>query len=438
MNTTAGSYALLGARVPRDAGVATKLREAGALTLGKANMAEFSGFRTLNDTGSWSAYGGQNYGAYYPKMDPGGYSGGSAVAASLGLAFGTLGTGANAGIISPADSNNVVAIHPTIGLTSNDFIVEFSGNYGTPRPMARTVKDAAYMLQAMAGVDSNDNHAKAVTRASDESYGPSPDYVAACNLDALQGKRIGVPRNSLYNYSDYGSAIPNAFEAALGILRDAGAIVVDNTNYTAVDEWYNYTDALALSDIRFKEGFELYTSQLSANPNNIYSVEDLLNFSQTSPLENYPTYGTEGFEEVLGYSFSSTSPEFKAIYEKSLELVGKGGLLGALETYKLDTVVIPSAWVVGGVSGALGAPVISVPLGAFPPDTEATQVLDNFDTVSPSPNYPFSIAFCGPRFSEELLIGMAYAFEQRTKVRQKIKPYLELSIELADAIGSKS
>ncbi len=430
METTAGSWALFGSRVNRDGGVAAKLRAAGVVFLGKANMGELSAYRTLNDTASWSAFGGQVYGAYYPQMDPGGASAGSAVAASIGLAFGALATGLNSAITSPADSNNIVAIHPTVGLTSRDLVVEIGGNEGTVGPMGRTVKDVAYMLQAMAGPDPRDNYTSVGPFAS----GKTPNYVAACNSNALQGKRIGVPRNTLLNFTQFGYAESNAFEASLNVLRQAGAIIVDNTNYTAFDQYIDSVDPLTIGSLDFKATFQNYLKQLSRNPNNIQSVQDLLNFTQKSPLEDYPAHGTDGFEEVLAIPFNNTSPQYWTAYQNTLFLGGDGGILGALKKYNLDAMVLPTAWS-ATVSALVGAPVISVPQGALPSNTTVQKLYPNFDVTGPTPNYPFGLAFLGPRFSEELLIGLAYAFEQKTQVRQKIKPYLAPKTELKDVLG---
>ena len=189
---------------------------------------------------------------------------GSGVAASLGLSLAAVGAAGNAGLITPAGYNNVVAIHPTIGLVSRDLVLTTFGQCGTVGPLTRTVKDAAYLLQAMAGVDSNDNYTSAIPWASGAS---APDYVAACSKDALHGKRIGVIRNTFKELgTEPGGVIYKAFNEALDTLREAGAEIVDNTNYTAYDQWSNYTSAPFVFT-GFRTAFEKYTSQLTTNPN---------------------------------------------------------------------------------------------------------------------------------------------------------------------------
>lgn len=213
MNNTAGSYALLGAQVPRDSTMADKLRKAGAVILGKANLSQWANFRSTNSSNGWSAHGGQTYAAYYPDQDPSGSSSGSGVASALGLALASLGTETDGSIVSPSDANNLVGIKPTVGLTSRFLVIPISQHQDTVGPMARTVKDAAYLLAAIAGKDTNDNYTSAIP------YDPLPDYVAACNFSALAGKRLGVPRNVIEFFSDNTTGpIVSAFDEALTLI----------------------------------------------------------------------------------------------------------------------------------------------------------------------------------------------------------------------------
>ncbi|KAL8750623.1 MAG: hypothetical protein Q9184_006360, partial [Pyrenodesmia sp. 2 TL-2023] len=139
MSTTAGSFALLGATLPRDSGIAAKLRAAGVIIVGKTNLSQWANFRSFNSTNGWSAYGDQTFGAYYPQQDPSGSSSGSGVASSLGLALATLGTETSGSIVSPSQVNNVVGIKPTVGLTSRALVIPISERQDTVGPMARTV-----------------------------------------------------------------------------------------------------------------------------------------------------------------------------------------------------------------------------------------------------------------------------------------------------------
>jgi amidase len=435
MNNTAGSWSLIGARVPRDSTMAAKLRKAGAIILGKTNLSQWANYRSSNSSNGWSAYGGQTYGAYYPGQDPSGSSSGSGVASSLGLAFASLGTETDGSILSPSQMNNIVGIKPTVGLTSRSLVIPISEHQDTVGPMARTVKDAAYILQAIAGPDQYDNYTSAIPWASNTTHYTVPNYVAACTFDALLGKRIGVPRNVIGDRTKNNAPVYDAFESALTILRKAGAIIVENTNYTAYASYPSSTAEDTVLSGDFGPNLAAYLAQLSYNPQNVHTLADVTNFTQHFSLEEYPSRDTAVFDAALALNFTNTSPEFWAAYQEALYLGGAGGLLGALDSYALDAVVLPTN-VSPGISAIIGAPVITVPLGAYPANTTVvTNRRGNLNATAP--NVPFGISFAGRKWSEELLVGVAYAFEQRTNVREKLKPYLVPGTELGDVVGKK-
>jgi amidase len=432
MNNTAGSWSLVGARVPRDSTMAARLRKAGAIILGKTNLSQWANYRSSNSSNGWSAYGGQTYGAYYPGQDPSGSSSGSGVASSLGLAFAALGTETDGSILSPSQMNNIVGIKPTVGLTSRSLVIPISEHQDTVGPMARTVKDAAYILQAIAGPDQYDNYTSAIPWASNNTHYTVPNYVAACTFDALLGKRIGVPRNVIGARTQNSAPVYDAFESALTILRNAGAIIVENTNYTAYATYPNSTAEDTVLSGDFGPNLAAYLAQLSYNPENVHTLADVTNFTQHFPLEEYPSRDTAVFDAALALNFTNTSPEFWAAYQEALYLGGEGGILGALDTYALDAVVLPTN-VSPGISAIIGGPVITVPLGAYPANTTVvTNRRGNLNATAP--NVPFGISFAGRKWSEELLVGVAYAFEQRTNVREKVKPYLVPETELEDIV----
>ncbi|KAH6629223.1 amidase signature domain-containing protein [Boeremia exigua] len=436
MNNTAGSFSLLGAKVPRDATVASKLRAAGAIILGKTNLSQWANYRSANSSNGWSAYGGQTYAAYYPGQDPSGSSSGSGVAASLGLAFGTLGTETDGSIVSPSQLNNIVGIKPTVGLTSRALVIPISEHQDSVGPMARTVKDAAYILQAIAGPDPYDNYTSAIPWALNATNTTKPDYVAACKLDALVGKRIGIPRNALGRRTVVSAPVFDAFESAVAILQEAGAIIVDNTNYTAYAQYLNSTAEDTVLSGDFGPNLAAYLAQLTYNPNNVSDLKEVRNFTQTFPAEEYPSRDTAVFDSSLALNFTNTDAQFWAAYQEDLFLGGPGGILGALETYNLDAVVLPTR-TSSSISAIIGAPLITVPLGAYPSNTTVIQnARGNLNATAP--NVPFGIAFAGKYWSEESLIGFAYAYEQRSNVRTKVKPYMQPTIELVDVVRSKT
>ncbi|KAK4218887.1 putative glutamyl-tRNA amidotransferase subunit A [Rhypophila decipiens] len=431
MNNTAGSYSLLGAKVPEDSTIAAKLRMAGAIIFGKANLSQWANYRSSNSSNGWSSHGGQVEGAYYPQQDASGSSSGSGVAASLGLAAATVGTETDGSIISPADHNNIVGIKPTVGLTSRHLVIPISEHQDTIGPMARTVKDAAYMLSAIAGQDINDNYTSSIPFETNKI----PDYVSACDFSALKGKRIGVPRNLIDTSSEY-SPILASFNESLDVLREAGATIVDAINLPGYDpenrgRWYE-TNVI---EIDFVANLKSYFSKLSHNPHNITSLLDMKRFTQTHASEEWPQRDIQRWEGALNLTAngtSSLSAELWGNYTSQLDLSGRLGITGALENYTLDALVVPSIFE-SSLPARLGSPVISVPMGRYPSDTPVKMNgLGNL--VIRGPNMPFGISFLAERFSEEKLIGLAYAFEQRTLVREKVRPYIAPKTELGDVV----
>ncbi|EAU31864.1 predicted protein [Aspergillus terreus NIH2624] len=421
MQTSAGSYALVGAQTPEDATVVAKLRQKGAIILGKTSMSEWANVRSMNSSNGWNPRGGLTYAAYYPQQDPSGSSSGSGVAADLGLALGAL----DGSILYPSEANNIVGIKPTVGLTSRHMVVPISQRQDTIGPMARTVKDAALLLQAMAGPDPPDNY----TLAS--PFGQQiPDYPAACKLSALQGKRIGVAQNVLSGVS---SPVLSAFQHALDILQSAGATIVPGTNFTAWDEFRNSTTPDMVVAADFTSDLTTFLSSLTTNPNHIRSLDDLRAYTQHDPREQYPSRDTALWDLMLAGAVDNTSPAFWAMYQQNLYFGGEGGLLGALARHNLDAVVLPTA-VAARIPALIGSPVVTVPLGAWP---DGTPVVRNAfgDLVVQAPGVPFGMSFLGARWSEESLIGMAYAFEQRTRVRETLRRVVEPRGELGDVVA---
>lgn len=428
MGNTAGSHALAGAKVAEDSTVAAKLRKAGAVILGKANLSQWANCRSSNSSNGWSAYGGLTEGAYYPQQDPSGSSSGSGVAASLGLAFAALGTETDGSIVSPSSANNIVGIKPTVGLTSRYLVIPISEHQDTVGPMARTVKDAAYVLAAIAGPDPKDNYTSAIP------FETTPDYVAACDSSALEGKRIGIPRNMLGTADPDGVWI-TAFNESLAVFRDAGAEVVDDIH---LEGWDWALDKAAFSDIAlrdFARNLGEYFAQLVVNPQNITTLSDLQDFTQGSELEEWPARDTDRFQDGIEREMQEVTPEFWEAYQEYLYHAGELGVTGALRNHSLDALVVPSP-LASHFPAILGSPVVSVPLGRYPDDTPAVKNAFG-DLNAVSPNYPFGISFLGEWFSEERLIGLAYAFEQRTMARREVVPYIQPTTELEDVVGKR-
>lgn len=264
------------------------LRDAGAVILGKATMGEWAQMRSRKAMSShgWSAYGGQVYGAYYPLQDPSGSSSGSAVAPSIGLALGALATETSGSIVLPAEKSNVVGIKPTLGLTSRSMVIPISLRQDTVGPIAKTVKDAAYLLSAMSGRDNHDNW------TSVQPFDKVPDYVKACDYSALRGARLGIPRNGIRPFLSKSTApIMQAFETAVKVIGDAGASVVDQADFASFDIDAFGRNASIVLGTDFTAGIFEYLAQLIHNPNNVHDLRDVTEYTRNDPREEYSDRG---------------------------------------------------------------------------------------------------------------------------------------------------
>lgn len=389
MNNTAGSWSLVGAKVPRDSQVARKLREAGVVILGKTNLSQWANYRSDNSTNGWSAYGGQVYGAFYPNQDPSGSSSGSGVASSIGLALASLGTETDGSIVSPSDVNNLVGIKPTVGLTSRNLVIPISEHQDTVGPMARTVKDAAYILSAIAGEDPYDNYTSAIPFKNSTL----PDYVGACKEGSLVGARIGVARNLMdasYGVDTIANASSSAdlaaFQVALDVLRDAGATVVEGANFTAVEQWFNDSSSETIGlDADFIVNLVSYLDELTENPNGITDLVTETAFTHAFPAEDWPDRDTQIWDDALARGFNNTSPQFWEAHLNNLAVGGPGGILGALERDNLDAVVSLTS-VSSSFPALVGSPIVSVPLGFFPNGTRV--VPSRRELIATAPGIP--------------------------------------------------
>ncbi|KAK4658996.1 hypothetical protein QC762_106410 [Podospora pseudocomata] len=434
MENTAGSYALVGAKVPEDSTVVAKLRKAGAVILGKANMSQWANFRSFNSSNGWSSTGGQTEGAYFPKQDPVGSSSGSGVAISIGLAAASLGTETHGSIIAPAQMNNLVGIKPTVGLTSRHLVVPISERQDTIGPMARTVKDAAYLLAAIAGKDSKDNYTSSIP------FETLPDYVSACQLGSLSGKRIGIPRNLIPSPLPQSfQYIVSSFNTALGVLREANATIIDDL-YLPGQVLMNLGPyQMHVVNAEFISALPRYFASLTSNPANLTDLQSLINWTKShGHLEHYPDRDVARWEGVLtNTGHGNDSPYFWGNYSAQIYAAGPQGILGALKNHSLDALVIPTWWS-ATMPAMLGTPVVTVPMGKLPNDGSVVEEKDQRgDLVRWAGNLPFGISFVGEGFSEEKLIGLAYDFEQKTKVRETVKPYVKPKTELRDVVAER-
>ncbi|KAG8687222.1 hypothetical protein FRC11_007574, partial [Ceratobasidium sp. 423] len=428
MNTTAGSYALLGSIVPGDATVSAKLRKAGAILLGKTNLSEWAYIRDFNILTGWSGRGGQVTNPYYPGADPCGSSSGSGVATAIGLAAGALGTETDGSIICPSSYNNLVGIKPTVGLTSRAGVVPVSSHMDSVGPMARNVADAATILTVIAGRDEKDNYTLAAPAEV-------PDYTRFLNPDAIRGKRFGVPRAVFTNGTLTGNLpiINVEFNKALDTIRSLGGVVVDPADLPGANSVLDNGEVLVLS-VDLKVDLNRYLRTLKYTPTNITSLADVIKFNnEHKELESPNGEGQSFF--LSAQSTNGYDSTYYAALGSNYEAGRKQGIDYALRTYDLDAIVLPSNGFAQTIAALAGYPIVTVPLGFYPDDTPAGQKPAHLP--APAPGLPFGLAFLGTAYSESDLIGFAYAYEQHTHTRLQRRAYTQAipTTQLQDVAG---
>ncbi|XP_020426025.1 putative amidase C869.01 [Prunus persica] len=391
LNTTAGSYALLGSVVPRDAGVVTKLREAGAIILGKASLSEWSNWRSNSAPSGWNARGGQGVNPYNFEETPSGSSSGSAISVAASLVAVALGTETDGSILSPCSYNSVVGIKPTVGLTSRAGVVPISPRQDTVGPICRTVSDAAYVLDVIAGADNID-----IATIETSKYIPEGGYAQFLKCDGLGGKRLGILR-AFYDLED-DPFLTQIFEKHLNTLRNGGAILVDHLEIANLDKivFDIGSDEQTALSAEFKISLNTYLKDLVASP--VRSLADVIAYNnKNSKLEKINEYGQDLLEE--SEKTNGIGPKELEVLS-NLERLSRDGFEKLMTDKSLDALVTYSS-TASSILAIGGFPGIIVPAGFH--DTE---------------KYPFGICFGGLKGSEPKLIEIAYAFEQATKIRK--------------------
>uniref|UniRef100_A0A2P2JNF9 Amidase domain-containing protein n=1 Tax=Rhizophora mucronata TaxID=61149 RepID=A0A2P2JNF9_RHIMU len=392
LNTTAGSFALLGSVVPRDAGVVVKLSKAGAIILGKASLSEWANFRSNNAPNGFCARSGRGRNPYVLSADPCGSSSGSGISVAANMVAVALGTETDGSILCPSDANSVVGIKPTVGLTSRAGVIPISPRQDTVGPMCRTVSDAVHVLEAIVGFDSNDPATKAAAK-----HIPLGGYRQFLKRDGLKGKRLGIVRNPFFKFTgEEAPVLTRAFDQHLQILRQEGAVLMDNLEIANIDVILSHASGENVALLaEFKPALNSYVKQLVASP--VRSLADVIDFNKKfSELEMLNKYNQAIFEAAE--TLNITESQYEATLSRLKEL-SSDGLEKLVRKNNLDAVVTPRADLATVL--AIGQhPGISVPAG--------------YD----SKGLPFGICFAGLRGKEPKLIEIAYAFEQATKIRK--------------------
>ncbi|KAI0292041.1 amidase signature enzyme [Multifurca ochricompacta] len=404
MNTTAGSFALLGSVPPRDATVVAKLRAAGAISLGKANLCEWAHSRGNLPSG-FSGRGGQSTSPYFPLADPLGSSSGSGIASAIGLATATLGTETDGSIILPSSRQNLVGIKPTVGLTSRAGVIPISENQDTVGPMTRSVADAAIILTIIAGRDPLDNHTLA-------SPARVPDFTKALKKDALKGVRLGVPRRFLSGDPN----IDKAFDASLVTLKELGAIIVDPAEFPDADELLASRNETVVLKADLKFDVQKYIAGLLEVPTGVKTLTDLIAFNIAHASEELvPPYWTSQSQFIAAENSTRDAAYFAALAADH-DLGRARGIDATLAIFNLDAIILPADGFTSTPAAIAGYPIITVPLGFQPDNVKATSPRP---TISNAPGLPFGLSFLGTAFSEFKLVGYAFAYEQATHTRLK-------------------
>ncbi|TBU30400.1 amidase signature enzyme [Dichomitus squalens] len=422
MNTTAGSFALLGSIVPRDAHVAAKLRAAGAILLGKANLSEWANFRG-NVPSGFSGRGGQASSPYVPLGDPCGSSSGSGISSAIGLAAGALGSETDGSIVCPSGMNNLVGIKPTVGLTSRDGVVPISEHQDTVGPMTRSVTDAAIILSAIAGRDPRDNFTLAQPPVV-------PDYTQALRADGLKGQRLGVPRKFLDGLDP---VVVGAFNASLETMKGLGATIIDPADFPDFDEFVASNNETVVLNVDFKVDVNRYISELVEVPTGVKNLADLIAFNIAHADEELvPPFWTDQSQFITSENTTVDQAFFDAVAADK-DLGATRGIDATLKAFNLDALLLPTD--VSSTPAAIaGYPIITVPLGFLPPNTTLSPAEP---TRSGGPNQPFGLSFLGTAFSEFQLVSLAFAYEQATHTRLQVLafPAAIPKTQLADVVS---
>jgi amidase len=402
MLTTAGSLALVNSHAAQDAFLVKKLREAGAVILGKTNLSEWANFRSTHSTSGWSARGGLTRNPYALERNTCGSSSGSGAAIAANLAVIAVGTETDGSIVCPSGINGIVGIKPTVGLVSRSGVIPISASQDTAGPMALSVADAAAMLTALAGADPKDSATTVASRPA------AVDYTSFLKRDGLRGARIGVARS----LGGFDARVDGLLDQAIVAMRAQGAEIVELPDFK-IDEKLGDLELTVLK-YEFKTGLNAYLATRSDAPK---TMAELIAFNNQQAARELQHFGQEILidSEAKG---SLDSREYRDAAAKAKRLAGRDGIDAALKKHKLDALIGPTvglAWLTDLVNGdhytggnsaqaaaVAGYPHITVPAGFVA-------------------GLPVGVSFIGTAWSEPKLIQYAYAYEQATRARRPPK-----------------
>jgi amidase len=403
MMTTAGSLALVGSKRSQDAFVARRLRDAGAVILGKTNLSEWANFRSNHSSSGWSGRGGQTKNPYALDRNPCGSSSGSGAAPAANLCAAAIGTETDGSVVCPSNANSLVGIKPTIGLVSRAGIIPIAHSQDTAGPMARTVADAVILLGILTAEDPRDP-------TTHESRGKSlTDYTRFLDSSGIKGMRLGVARK----YFGFNDRVDKLLNGRLEDLKRLGAILIDPADIPTSGKFDDSELEVLLYE--FKADLNTYLAGLGPGAP-ARTLKELIEFNEQNRDREMPYFGQDLFIKAQEKG-PLTSPKYLKALQKNHRLARTQGIDFVMKQHRLDALIAPTggpAWptdlvngdhFTGGYSSAsavAGYPHITVPAGyVF--------------------GMPVGISFFGRAYSEPTLIKIAYAFEQATKARQPPK-----------------
>ena len=401
MTTTAGSYALEGSIPSQDATIAKRLRDAGAILLGKTNLSEWANFRSTHSTSGWSGRGGQAKNPYVLDRNPCGSSSGSGTAVAANMCAVAIGTETDGSVTCPSALNGIVGIKPTLGLWSRAGIIPIAHSQDTAGPMTRTVTDTAILLGFLASVDPRDSATRAATRRA------HADYTRFLDANALKGARIGVAREKFMGYSD---ATDKVIDEAISLMKSKGAVIIDPANVPNAGKYDDTEFEVLLYE--FKADLNSYLTTLAPGAR-VKTLKDIIDFNERDKAREMPWFGQEIMLQAEKKG-SLKSSKYLAALAKNHRLARTEGIDAVMTKHRLDAIVAPTtgpAWptdllngdhFVGGSTtpaAVAGYPNINVPAGFV---TEL----------------PIGISFFGRAWSESKLIALAFAYEQASRHRR--------------------
>jgi len=399
MQTTAGSLALIGSRAGKDSFVARKLREAGAVILGKTNLSEWANIRSSHSTSGWSGRGGLTKNPYALDRNACGSSSGTGAGVSANLCAVGVGTETDGSVVCPASANGLAGMKPTVGLIGRSGIIPIAHSQDTAGPMARTVSDLAILLTALAGFDERD------PATAEMKSKPALDYTKFLDAKGLRGARLGVARK----YFGFHDATEVLMNEVIGEMKREGAVIVDPADLPSFGKFDDSELTVLLYEL--KADLNAYLANRPDAP--VHSLKDVIEFNERNKEKELQYFGQDLFLKAEEKG-PLTSKEYVDALAANHRLSRQEGIDAVMDKYKLDAIIAPTAgptWttdlvdgdhVVGGSSNAAavaGYPDITVPAGYI------------F-------GLPVGISFFGRAWSEPTLIKIAFAFEQMTKTRK--------------------